>query len=94
MHNININILLSTGDQPAFSPWELAPLTPIVVEVFIVLQELSYMEVTVAQPRTMTSPLCRSVFPSMFQYTIKLVLNTCSDNQLYLTLQLWIMHFF
>jgi len=39
MLNINVVIMLSTGVRLVLTLWELAPLTPIVVELFIVLQE-------------------------------------------------------
>jgi hypothetical protein len=75
MGNININIFLSTGLMLAISQWGQAPLTPILVELFIELQVSSYMKVTMTTG-TITSPLCRSVFPSMYQYTKKCVLRT------------------
>jgi hypothetical protein len=79
MHNIKLITLLSIDILSALSLWWLAPLTPLLVELFIKLQEQSYMNVTVSPTSgTMTSPFCRSVFPSMYQYTIEGVLRTAA----------------
>jgi len=74
MLNTNINILLSAGTIPQILLWGPAPPTTILVELLILLQVPSYMKVTIPPPMTMTSPSCRSVFPSVYQYTTKCVL--------------------
>jgi hypothetical protein len=76
MLNTNFHILLSTGILASFTLWGLAPLSPILVELFIVLQEYSHIQVSIAEPWTLTSPLCRSVFTSVYQYTAKCALRT------------------
>jgi len=73
---ININIFLSTVIIPETLLCCLTPTTPILVEVFMGLEISSYMKDSIAATGTMTSPLCRSVFPLMYQYTMKCVLRT------------------
>jgi len=75
MQIVNINILLSTGIFLKILLWCLAPPTPVLVELFIVLQISSYTKDTLSW--TGTSPWCRSaVFPSVYQYTMQCLLRT------------------
>jgi hypothetical protein len=64
------------------------------------------MEITIVTPWTMASPLCRTKFPLMYQYTIKCVLRTavitrfisryssvkCSSSKPYFRMSLYVTH--